>query len=128
MIAGSLGCGDSGVVSTVIQGPSGSASRIACIWAASRDLIGAPHPQRHRGENLLEPVAADGGGEQPKGAPFAWLQRRAPQAQQVSLSRELTRAGGLAGAGVLDRFFRRSVRNVGGHADEVFHGQAALGG
>ena len=36
MIAGSLGCGDSGVVSTAIQGASGSASRIACIWAASR--------------------------------------------------------------------------------------------
>src|SRR5690349_16780246 len=36
MIVGSLGCGDSGVVSTVIHGASGSASRIACIWAASR--------------------------------------------------------------------------------------------
>src|SRR5215468_7527949 len=139
MIAGSLGCGDSGVVSTVIQGASGSASRIACIWAAPRawyrpsarpsgrvhsrsrcpwparscaacasralvsstvwpavpggtarvkvtrnsaavtallvgvggrvvrvrrergDLIGTPHPQRHRGEDLLEPVVVCGG-------------------------------------------------------------------
>src|SRR5258706_3599383 len=36
MIAGSLGCGDSGVVSTAIQGASGSDARIASIWAASR--------------------------------------------------------------------------------------------
>ena len=90
------------------------------------DLIGAPHPQRHRGEDHLEPVAV-GGGEQPQGAPFAWLQRRAPQAQQMSLGRELARVGGL----VVRMFWTASswcsVRDAGGHADEVFDGQAPPG-
>jgi hypothetical protein len=36
MMAGSLGCGDSGTVSVVIQGASGSDARIISIWAASR--------------------------------------------------------------------------------------------
>src|SRR5690242_8396104 len=93
--------------------------RVVRVRREGSDLVGAPHPQRHRGEDLLEMVAV-GGGEQPEGAPLAWLQRRAPQAQQVSLGRELARVGGLAGADVLDRFFRRSVRNAGGHVDEVF--------
>jgi hypothetical protein len=45
------------------------------------------------------------GGEQPEGAPLAWLQRRTPQPEQVPLRRELARADGLAGADVADRFF-----------------------
>ena len=52
--AGSLGCGESGVTSSVRQ--------IA---------------QRHRGKDLLQPIGV-GGGEQPERAPLARLQRRAP--------------------------------------------------
>jgi len=67
------------------------------------DLIGAPHAQRHRGEDLLE-LAAVAGGEKPERAPFAWLQRRTPKAEQASWRRELTRACGLEGADVFDCF------------------------
>src|SRR5260370_31384983 len=38
MIAGSLGGGDSGVGSTVLQRPRGSPSTNACIWAAAPPL------------------------------------------------------------------------------------------
>jgi hypothetical protein len=68
------------------------------------DLIGAPHPQRHREENSLE-LGAIVRGEQAERASFAWLQRRPPQAQQVPLGREFARVCGLAGADVLDGCF-----------------------
>jgi hypothetical protein len=66
-----------------------------------RDLIGAPHPKWHRRENCLEPGAIFGG-EQTERSPFAWLQWRAPQAQKVSLCRELARPCGLTGADFVD--------------------------
>jgi hypothetical protein len=74
-----------------------------------RDLVGSPHPQRHQDENLLEPVAV-AGGEQPDRALFARPRRRTPQAQQVSLRRELARVHALAGADVVDGLFRRPIR------------------
>src|SRR5215472_12796745 len=73
------------------------------VWSERGDLIGAPYAQWHRGEDLLE-LAVVGGGEQPEGAPLAWLERRTPQPEQVSGRRELVRAGGLTSADVADRF------------------------
>src|SRR5262249_20268321 len=67
------------------------------VWSERGDLIGAPYAQWHRGEDLLE-LAVVGSGEQPEGAPFAWLERRTPQPEQVSGRRELVRAGGLTSA------------------------------
>src|SRR6185312_1864187 len=89
------------------------------------DLVGAPHPQRHRGQDLLE-LAAVRGGEQPERAPFTRLQWRAPQAQQVPRRCQFARVGGLAGADVVDGLVRRPVRDVGGHGDEVLHGRLLL--
>src|SRR5216683_4426835 len=100
----------------------GGQRRVVRVRRERRDLIGAPHAQRHRGQDLLE-LALVGGGEQPERAPFTWLQWGTPQAQQVSLRRELTRVGGLAGADVVDGLSRSSVRDVGGHGDEIFHGE-----
>src|SRR5262249_56601176 len=72
------------------------------VWSQRGDLIGAPYAQWHRGEDLLE-LAVVGGGEQFEGAPFAWLERRTPQPEQVFGRRELVRAGGLTSADIADR-------------------------
>jgi hypothetical protein len=90
------------------------------------DLVRAPYPQRHRGQDRFQ-LAVVSGGEKAEGTPFARPQRRPPQAQQVPLRRELPRAGGLAGADVRDRLVWRSVRNVGGHRDEIFHDERIPG-
>jgi len=55
----------------------GLSGRVIRVGRERSDLIGAPHPQRHRGEDFLELNAVDGS-EQAKRAPFARLQRRAP--------------------------------------------------
>ena len=75
MIAGSLGSGDSGVVSMVIQGASGSDARIACIRAASRAWY------------------------RPSARP-SWQR---PQPEQVSLAGQVARGLRLAGRGVVHR-------------------------
>ena len=46
-------------------------------------------------------------------------------AKQVALGREFTRVSGLAGADVVDGFLGGTVRNMGGHGDEVFHVSAS---
>src|SRR5207302_5312297 len=103
---------------------AGSAGVIG-MWRQSHDLVRAPNPKWHRGEDLLE-VDTVAGGEEPERAPLAWLQRRTPKAKHVSLRGELARAGRFTVAHVLDRLFRRSVRNVGGHGDEILHGWLLL--
>jgi hypothetical protein len=84
-----------------------------------RDLIAAPHAQRHRRQDLLK-LAIVVGREEPERTPFARLQRRTPQAEQIALRRKLARPGGLACANVVDCLLRSAIRNVGGHSDEVF--------
>ena len=86
----------------VLQVPAGAG--VIPVRRERGDLVGAPDPQRHRGQDLLE-LAVVTGGEQPEGAPLAWLQRGTPEPEQGPLRRELARADGLAGADVADRFF-----------------------
>jgi hypothetical protein len=127
MIAGSLGCGDSGVVSTDIHGASGSDARIASTWGSVAASIQAQRALVWQGP---QPEQVSLAGQVTCGLRLAGLgvaQRRAPQAQQVSPGREVARVSGLPGADVLDGFFRRSVRNAGGHGDEVFHGSCREG-
>ena len=76
--AGSFGCGESGVISSVRHTRSG-------IEASTSSSL-----------------AVIVGGEQPDAAPFARLQRRAPQPQQVALRRQLPRVGSLAVPNVVD--------------------------
>ena len=79
----------------------GAATRVIGMGRERRDLIGAPHAQRHGGEDLLE-LGGVGGGEEAERAPFARLQRWAPQAQEVPLRGQLARVRRFAGADVLD--------------------------
>ena len=75
--AGSLGCGESGVTSSVRHTRSGIEARTSSSWAPRRRRTGRACAIRR-------------------------LQRRAPQAEQVPLRRELTRACGFTGTDVLD--------------------------
>src|SRR6185312_7703902 len=70
--------------------------------------------------DVLQPTGVIGG-EQPEAPPFTWLKRGAPQPQQVALRGELARPSGLAGADVVDGLLQRSLRDMGGHGDEIFH-------
>jgi hypothetical protein len=56
VIAGSLGCRLSGVVSTVIHRPRRSDFKIACISAGFR-AFHRPSAQRHGGQDLLKLAA-----------------------------------------------------------------------
>jgi hypothetical protein len=101
-------------------GPFGRHGRVIRVRRERGDLVGAPHPQRHRGEDAGE-LAVVGGGEQPERAPLARPQRRPPQPEHVPLRRELAGVRGLARADVSHGLVRCSVRDVGGHGDQVLH-------
>jgi hypothetical protein len=82
--------------------------------------IGAPNPQRHRGEDILE-LDLIGGGEQAEGAPFARLQRRAPQPKQIPLGGKVASAGGLAATDLLNDLVCGFLRNQCRHRDQILH-------
>jgi hypothetical protein len=65
----------------------GSGCRIVRVPGERRDLVCSPHVQRHRCENFPQLVDV-GGGEKAERAPLAGLQRRSPQAPQVSLNHQ----------------------------------------
>ena len=62
--------------------------RVVRMRKQRRDVVGTPRSQRHRCQNRLE-VGLVGCCEQTERAPLAWLQRRAPEPQEVSAVCEL---------------------------------------
>ena len=82
--------------------------RVRCEWG---DLVGTPNVQRHGGEDALE-LRSVVGRKEPERAPLTRLDRRPPEAQEVSLGREHTRPRRLECADAVDLLLRRS-RNLG---------------
>jgi hypothetical protein len=99
--------------------------RIIRMDREPQGLVAAPDPQRHGGQYLLQ-AAVVRGREQTQRPPLARLQRRTPQAQQLAGAGQLGGTPGFAGADVVDRRFRRSRGDAGGHRHKIFH-RAFLG-
>jgi hypothetical protein len=67
----------------------GAGAGVVGMRRERRHLVGSPDLQRHRSQGLLE-LAGIVGGKQAETAPFARLQRRAPQPQQLTLCGQVT--------------------------------------
>jgi Pyridine nucleotide-disulphide oxidoreductase, dimerisation domain len=86
-----------------------------------RDLIGSPPTQGHGQEDVLQ-LTRILGREQPEGTPLPGLKGWAPEAEQMSLGCELTRADSLPLAHLLHSLLGRALRGMRGHRHQIFPG------
>ena len=81
------------------------------MWRELENLVGAPDSQRHGDEHVFEfgPAVR---AEQAEPSPFARLQRRAPEAEEMSLLGEIVGVRRFTSAHLFDCGIRRAFRNL----------------